>query len=192
MNQFRKMKFFRMKSYLMVLIGEEYYANKDYQNAISFLKNALPIYRQDGWDILIDYVVKCLPEIAMEITPEVVQRTNKMASEVMPEISTKLVKEINETEVDETEVDEIDESNDLADETNLVDETDSKIENEIFLELKIPDKIKARSPTLFTYLIHNCTDYELPVELSIGSCDNFMFSGNKLVFFYFFILYYNS
>lgn len=56
-TQFKKYKCPRMKRYLMVLVGEEYFHTKDYLNALTFLINVLPQYRQEGWKILIEKIL---------------------------------------------------------------------------------------------------------------------------------------
>ncbi|XP_054155217.1 trafficking protein particle complex subunit 11-like isoform X2 [Oppia nitens] len=51
----------------------------------------------------------------------------------------------------------------------------------IFVELKYPDQCVARNPMILRYNILNKTDSELLLELSMGTSDNFMYSGNKLI-----------
>ena len=53
--------------------------------------------------------------------------------------------------------------------------------NLLYLELSVPKMAYSRTPIQLKYTLFNRTSTLLPLELSMGSSDNFMFSGNKQV-----------
>lgn len=57
-TDFKKYKCPRMKRYMMVLIGEEYFRCSDYTNAVSFFNNVLNDYREERWQPLFVSVLK--------------------------------------------------------------------------------------------------------------------------------------
>ena len=55
-------------------------------------------------------------------------------------------------------------------------------QNELLqVEISIPKSATSRTPVELTYSLTNKSVYPLPLELIMGSSDNFMFSGNKQV-----------
>ena len=51
----------------------------------------------------------------------------------------------------------------------------------VFVDLEYPEVCVARNPVILRFNIYNRTDSDLTLELSMGTSDNFMYSGNKLV-----------
>ena len=72
-------------------------------------------------------------------------------------------------------------SQSLTSEISVPLPTTTIMKSPVFVEMKYPDVCVARNPVILSYSIHNRMDTDLSVELSMGTSDNFMYSGNKLV-----------